>query len=136
MSENQMSLPVAKGVFAETSPDGNHTALVFKVSQEPGTLGVALPRDELARTVSLLISKSADFAAKGTPTGSVPERFETTPIEASELMLGAGGSANEYLLGVRVGNLDLTFRVPSSVLHKLSTAVQTQLKPSGTAGLQ
>ena len=105
----QITVPLAKGVSLETSSDGKQSALIFKIAQEPGMLGVAIDRQELSRTASLLISQAAEVASKVTPENP-PEKLSATPILASHLAFAKGRSDSEALVAFRVGNLRSNIR--------------------------
>ena len=120
MSGQKVSLPVAKGVTIETSADGKQTALVFKTSQAPGFVGVAIAKAELSRTVSLLLSQAGQVAARVVPN-QPPRKMTATPIMASHLGFAQGRSQSEAIVTFRVGNLDLTFAVDVSMIHAQCT---------------
>ena len=125
--DRNFTLPIANGVTLETSADGKQTALIFRIAQEPGMLGVAVNSLELSRIASLLISQAAKVAAKVAPK-TPPEKLTATPILASHLAFGKGRSDSEAIVSFRVGNLDLTFAVDVPILHQQCTRLLSMTK--------
>jgi hypothetical protein len=123
----QVGLPTARGVTIETSADGTQTTLLFKTDGEPGLVGVVIQRTELARLVSLLLSKAATVAAQTIPEHP-PAKMAVTPILASHVAFAQGRADTEALAIFRVGNLDLTFAVHVPMMHAQCTALLSRTR--------
>lgn len=123
----QTNLPAARGVSVETTSDGKTTGVFFKVDQEPGYVGAAMPSEHLSRLVAMLLNRAAEVAEKVTP-GNPPEQMTTTPIMVSHMGVSRGRSDSEAIVAFHVGNLDLSFAVDLSILRQTCTDVLSMTK--------
>ena len=99
------------------TPNDDLTALVFKIADDPGHVGVALRNQDLSRIVALILSQAANVAATVTPK-TPPETMTSTPVMASHIGFGKGRSDEEALVAFRIGNIDLTFAVDVTMLYQ------------------
>ena len=112
--------PVATGVTLNVDPDSAYTGLFFRTKAEPGLVSVAVANKELSRLVALLLNQAQKVGTEQTST-SKPDPMQTTPIIASHLGVAPGRDRREAILAFRVGNIDLSFSVGTSTLHRLCT---------------
>jgi len=133
--QDKMQVAVADGVDIAVTPDAKHTVISFRLAGDASPVAVALPREQLSRLVSLMLSSAAEVAGLVSP-GTPAEKMTATPMMASHIGVAKGRSDTEALISLVVGSLDLTFAVELPMLLDMCKSLQSRTVKSEPKPLQ
>lgn len=117
MTERPASAPVAEGVGATVSEDGDYVVLSFQLAGGEVT-NIAFPAMGLGHMLTHLIATGGELGERHQAALDEDAPINVLPLPASALGVGPGDDDDEAILAVRTGPITLSFSVDVPTLRE------------------